>query len=352
MTNITRSIRRFFSEIRYRSDITDVLSACSNEKASRRSERSESEERHWNITRDLENYATRYTRRPTHKRLDCSDHHPSLRNVNVTIDSSSAEHQHWWRWNVKYFERIEIASYTWRSSTHQHNFFKIYDKVGSRVKHEENPEQLHARRKSKRALVEYSWRRSHQRNDAVEIARNFLAESLYMRFRLTEKKRRMTWTRCSCDLAWSWTRYTVETDDQSACKRQRDRTCIVGTSYFDENLLSDITWHSKNDGVPIWSRLDLVLFFLESIIFPQRSRMRRLSSRSRDRSNGRQQNVEIVLRISVCLSKRRVIHVHSLSIFFTLFESDISRRLWCNSAKHRRIVTIFVNTRKSAWRAA
>ena len=45
---------------------------------------------------------------------------------------------------------------------------------------------------------------------------------------------------------------------------------------------------------------DLFYFFLESIIFPQRSRKRRLSSRSRDRSIGRQQNVEIVLRISVC----------------------------------------------------
>ena len=173
-----------------------------------------------------------------------------------------------------------------------------------------------------------------------------------MRFRLTEKRRRMTWIRCSCDCAWSWTRYTVETDDQSACKRQRDRNWSVGSSCFDENLLSGITWDSTNDGVPIWSRLGLVLFFIESIIFPQRSRKRRLSSRSRDRSNGRQQNLEIVLKISVCLSKRRVIHVHSLSIFFTLFESDISRKLRRNSAEHQRTATIFVETRKSDWRAA
>ena len=143
-----------------------------------------------------------------HKRLDCSDHHPSLQNVNVTIDSSSAERRNWWRWNVKSFKRKEIAWYTWRSSTHQHNFLKVYDKVGSRAKNEENPEQLHARQQSKRALVEYSWCRSHQRNDGVQIARNFLTESLYMRFRLTEKWRRMTWTRCSCVRAWSWTRHT------------------------------------------------------------------------------------------------------------------------------------------------
>ena len=206
-------------------------------------------------------------------------------------------------------------------------------------------------------------RSEHSSNTAdVEVIRGttrsrshviFWVESLHMRFRLIEKRRRMTWTRCSCDCAWSWTRYTVETDDQSACKRQRDRTCIVGTSYFDEDLLSDITWHSKNDGVQIRSRLGLVLlFFLESIIFRQRSRNRRLSSRSRDRSNGRQQNVEIVLRISVCLSKRRDIHVHSLSMFFTLFESDISRKLWRNSAKHRRTCYDFRGDTTSEWRTA
>ena len=140
----------------------DVLSAHSNEKASRRSERSESEERHWTITRDLENYATRFSRRPTHKRLDCSDHHHSLQNVNVAIDFSSAEHRYWWRWNVTSFKRKEIAWYTWRSNTHQQNFLKVYDKAESRAQHEENPKQLHERQQSKRALVEYTWWRSHR----------------------------------------------------------------------------------------------------------------------------------------------------------------------------------------------
>ena len=102
-----------------------------DEKASRRSERSEYEERRWLVLRDLENYATRKTRRPTHKRLECSDQHPPLRNVNVAIDLSSAEHRNWWRWNVKYFERKEIASYTWRSTTHQQNFLNVYGKVES-----------------------------------------------------------------------------------------------------------------------------------------------------------------------------------------------------------------------------
>ena len=39
----------------------DVLDARSNEKASRRSQRSESEEQRWTVIRDLENYGTRET---------------------------------------------------------------------------------------------------------------------------------------------------------------------------------------------------------------------------------------------------------------------------------------------------
>ena len=171
-----QQIRTRYRSISYTQVQWDVLYAFSKQKARRRSERPESEERRWTVTRDLENYVTRYTWRPTHKRLDCSDPHPSLQNVNVTIDFSPAEHRNWWRWNVKSFKRKEIAWYTWRSSTHQHNFLKVYDKVGSRAKHEENPEQLHARQQSKRVLVEYSLCRSHQRNDAIEIARIFFKQ--------------------------------------------------------------------------------------------------------------------------------------------------------------------------------
>ena len=64
---------------------------------------------------------------------------------------------------------------------------KANGKVGSRAKREEQSEQLHTWQQSKRTVVEYSWCRGHHRNDAVEIARNFLVEILHMRFRLIEK---------------------------------------------------------------------------------------------------------------------------------------------------------------------
>ena len=266
----------------------DVLSARSNEKASRRSQRSESEERRWTVIRDLENYATRYTRRPTHKRLDCSDHHPSLQNVNVAIDFSSAGHRYWWRLNVASFKRKEIAWYTWRSSTHQQNFLKVYDKVGSRAEHEENPEQLHERQQSKRALVEYSWCRSHLRKDAAEIARNFWAESLHMRFRLIEKAENdvnplTAWPRLKFDsyYFWNWwSKCMQRTTWQKLCCRTvmlRRKSSIGYHLKFEERRSPN----TKSIGT-------CFIIFLESIIFPQRSRRRRLSSRSRDRSNGRQ----------------------------------------------------------------
>ena len=75
----------------------DVLDARSNEKASRRSQRSESEEQRWSSS-EISKIMQHAIQPATHKRLDRSDHHHSLQNVNVTIDSSSIQHRNWWRW--------------------------------------------------------------------------------------------------------------------------------------------------------------------------------------------------------------------------------------------------------------
>ena len=145
----------------------------------------------------------------------------------------------------------------------------MYDEVGSRAKHAENPEHLHARQKSKRALVEYSWYRSHQRNDAVEIARNFCVESLHMRFCLLSDRKKterdvnplLGWSRLKLDsyYFWNWwSKCMQKTTWQKLCCR----TVILRRK-------SSIGYHLKFEErwVQLRSRLGLVLLFSSSRSF-------------------------------------------------------------------------------------
>ena len=94
------------------------------------------------------------------------------------------------------------------------------------------------------------------------------------------KRQRMTQIHYSCDYAWSLIRYTIQSYDQSAYKRKRDRKTVSQKRHTStKNLLLNTPWNSKNDGVQIRSRLGLSV---SSIMFRQRSLPRRLSSRSRD----------------------------------------------------------------------
>ena len=49
----------------------------------------------------------------------------SIAATTIILFRTSMLRQIWWRWNFKYFERKEIAWYTWRSTTYQQNFLKV-----------------------------------------------------------------------------------------------------------------------------------------------------------------------------------------------------------------------------------
>ena len=141
-------------------------------------------------------------------------------------------------------------------------FQKAHDKVGSRAKREENPEQLRARHQSKRTLVEYSWCRSHQRNDALEIACDLFFFYRYYAHAFSFDRKDGKWRESAVRVTTRevWFDILLQLMIKNACKRQRDMNFIVETSYFDEDLLSSTTWNWKNDGVLIRSRLGLFFF--------------------------------------------------------------------------------------------